>query len=226
MTAIKSAVEGLADARLTAGLVEAGAAVLKEAAAREAVAKELCDAADRWEAKGRQPAHRSGQRDQQVLQGQGRECASTSKRTQGGQVTDTITKETGQLGGFDAPGQAEKPRRAHRRGRPLPPASPEYPANPPSGFALSVANSRRSDGLRRLRVELESLQRNGPRQVQTMLSAGMYAIGARQAEQNRQAEADLEGRIARVEDLDGWPLVVEFAQAQAEAEGYRGSGGA
>ena len=93
---------------------------------------------------------------------------------------------------------------------------------PPTGYALSVANSRRADLLRRLRVDLESLRLHGPRQVGTYMSAGMHDLGARQAEQNRQSEIEKAAEVARVEALDGWPLVVEFARAQAEAEGFRG----
>jgi hypothetical protein len=140
-------------------------------------------------------------------------------------MSDTITEES-QLGGFSAPGTvnddvADNPRHAHRRVNSLPEPEPE-PVLPPSGYALSVANSRRADLLRRLRVDLESLQLHGPKQVGTYLNAGMHDLGARQAEQNRQAELDKAAEIAGVEALDAWPLVVELAPAIAAELGYRG----
>ena len=92
---------------------------------------------------------------------------------------------------------------------------------PPSPFALSVANSRRADQLRRLRVDLEPSR---------LMARGRYprsslpgcTMGHRQALQNEQSEIDKAAEIARVEALDGWPLVVELARAQAEAEGFGG----
>jgi hypothetical protein len=140
-------------------------------------------------------------------------------------VTDTITER----GGFAAPGsandvdQADKPRRPHRRVNPVPEQiEPEQPTLPPSPYALSVANARRADLLRRLRVDLESLQLHGPRQVQQFMSAGMHALGARQAEQNRQGEIERAAEMQRVASLDGWALVVELAPAIAAELGYRG----
>lgn len=140
-----------------------------------------------------------------------------------------MSAETTELGTFTAPGVADeaeqaegKTRRAHRRTRPIEELEPEQPVLPPSPFALSVANSRRADQLRRLRVDLESLQTHGPRQVSTFLSAGMHEMGHRQALQNEQSEIDKAAEIARVEALDGWPLVVELAPVIAAELGYRG----
>ena len=50
-TPVTTAADHAADVRTTAALTRAGAAVVKEAAAREAVAKELDAAAERWLAK-------------------------------------------------------------------------------------------------------------------------------------------------------------------------------
>jgi hypothetical protein len=99
-----------------------------------------------------------------------------------------------------------KPRRAHRRMRPIADDAPvaEVAAElPPPATMVSLANARRGGHRTRLVADLEAAQRfNVP-----LNTSGDHRELARQGQVRLAVIADAERRLAEVDALDGWTLV-------------------